>query len=70
VYPEHRVLVEYDGAVHFATEHQAFRDIDRLDRLMAAGWRVIRVNRSHLGTPSLIADRVAHALRSRGVPNG
>lgn len=70
VYPEHRVLVEYDGAVHFATEGQAFRDIDRLDRLMAAGWRVIRVNRSHLGTPSLIADRVAQALRSRGVPNG
>ncbi|MGK9146311.1 hypothetical protein KXS11_01605 [Plantibacter flavus] len=70
VYPDHQVLVEYDGAVHFATEGQAFRDIDRLDGLMAAGWRVIRVNRSHLATPSLIANRVAQALHSRGGPNG
>ncbi len=48
VYPEWKVLVEYDGAHHFATEHQGHHDVDRLDRLMADGWRVIRVHREHL----------------------
>lgn len=70
VYRDEQVLIEYDGAVHFASESQAFRDVDRLDRLMAAGWRVIRVNRTHMTTPSILADRITLALTQRRVANG
>ncbi|WP_285025211.1 hypothetical protein [Plantibacter sp. ME-Dv--P-122b] len=72
VYPEQRVLVEYDGGTHFADERQIFHDIDRLDRVMAAGWRVIRVNRSHLTDPSPILTALARELSlpaSRGAPD-
>jgi hypothetical protein len=49
VYPKWKVLVEYDGAYHFATEQQGHHDVDRLDLVMAEGWRVIRVHRQHMG---------------------
>lgn len=48
VYPEWKVLVEYDGAHHLASEQQGHHDVDRLDLLMADGWRVIRVHREHM----------------------
>lgn len=48
VYPKEKVLVEYDGAHHFASEQQGHHDVDRLDLLMADGWRVIRVHREHM----------------------
>lgn len=50
VYPEWKILIEYDGAHHFASEQQGHHDVDRLDLLMADGWRVIRVHREHMGT--------------------
>jgi len=69
VYAEYRILIEYDGGTHFADEQQIFHDIDRLDAVMASGWRVIRVNRSHLfPTPDAILMTIRHALRSRGAP--
>ncbi|MBG6238802.1 very-short-patch-repair endonuclease [Mycetocola sp. CAN_C7] len=49
VYPGWKVLVEYDGAHHFGSERQGHHDVDRLDLLMADGWRVIRVHREHMG---------------------
>lgn len=48
VYPRWKTLIEYDGAHHFASEQQGHHDVDRLDRLMADGWRVIRVHREHM----------------------
>lgn len=48
VYPKWRILIEYDGAHHFATEQQGHHDVDRLDLLMADGWRTIRVHREHM----------------------
>lgn len=56
VYPEWKVLVEYDGSHHFASEEQGHHDVDRLDLLMADGWRVIRVHREHM--PNRAADRI------------
>ncbi|WP_223247125.1 DUF559 domain-containing protein [Microbacterium oleivorans] len=44
-----RVLLEYDGQEHRLDDRQYARDVERLDALAAAGWRVIRVNRSHRG---------------------
>jgi very-short-patch-repair endonuclease len=48
VYPGWKVLVEYDGAHHFATEAQGHHDVDRLELVMADGWRVIRAHREHM----------------------
>jgi very-short-patch-repair endonuclease len=48
VYPKWKILLEYDGAYHFATEAQGHHDVDRLDLVMAEGWRVIRVHRQHM----------------------
>lgn len=58
VYPRWKVLIEYDGAHHFATEAQGHHDVDRLELLMAEGWRVIRVHREHM------ADRASGRIRA------
>lgn len=46
VFAQYRVLVEYDGEHHFSAE-QALLDVDRLEKIMAQGWRVVRINRTH-----------------------
>lgn len=56
VYPEWKILIEYDGGHHFASEEQGHHDVDRLDLLMADGWRVIRVHREHM--PNGAATRI------------
>lgn len=48
-YPGYRVLVEYDGDHHRRDPTQYARDVDRLDDVARAGWRIIRFNRSHRG---------------------
>ena len=64
VYPGYRVLIEYDGEHHRTDSVQYARDLERLDDVMADGWRVIRVLKD---TPtSEILARVDDALRSRG----
>lgn len=47
-YREFKILIEYDGDQHRSDPDQYYFDIDRLERFMRAGWRVIRVNKSHL----------------------
>ena len=64
VYPEFRVLIEYDGGHHFASVEQAHHDIDRLDAVMEIGWRVIRVNKSH--NRHHIVAKVTNALLAAG----
>lgn len=64
VYLEYRVLLEYDGEQHRTDTAQYARDVERLDDVMADGWRVIRVLKD---TPtSEILARLDDALRSRG----
>jgi hypothetical protein len=64
VYLKYRVLVEYDGEQHRTDNAQYARDLERLDDVMADGWRVIRVLKE---TPtSEILARLDDALRSRG----
>ncbi|QYF73816.1 hypothetical protein [Cryobacterium sp. PAMC25264] len=64
VYLSYRVLIEYDGEHHRTDSVQYARDLERLDDVMADGWRVIRVVKD---TPtSEILARVDDALRSRG----
>ncbi|MEC5151509.1 DUF559 domain-containing protein [Cryobacterium sp. GrIS_2_6] len=67
VYREYRVLVEYDGEQHRTDEEQYHWDVDRLDRLMEEGWRVIRINKSHVRKrPASTIRKVRVALNSRG----
>lgn len=44
-YPQWRIAIEYEGAHHLFNETQWTNDIDRYERLAAAGWHVIRVRR-------------------------
>lgn len=66
VYREYKVLVEYDGGQHRDDEAQFHRDIDRIDELMALGWRVLRFNKSHLRDSAVIVARTRAALLQRG----
>ena len=60
-YPAQKVIFEYDGG-HHRTESQYHADIDRLDRFMEAGWRVIRVNKSLMSRPSDLFAKARKAL--------
>lgn len=67
VYRQYKILIEYDGGHHRDDEVQFHRDIDRLDALMAEGWRVIKVNKTHLGSAShATAERIRRALLDAG----
>ncbi|NEN06470.1 DUF559 domain-containing protein [Diaminobutyricibacter tongyongensis] len=66
VYPEHRVVVEYDGGHHRTIEDQYNRDIDREYKIRSVGWELIRLNKSHLRNRAAVAKaRVAAALDAR-----
>ena len=60
-WPEARLAVEYEGAYHFE-ESQILRDDARLDRLVAAGWRVIRLSAADLHDLDAVVARVCAAL--------
>jgi hypothetical protein len=67
VFRAYRVLAEYDGEQHFFDDEQYHWDIDRLDAIMEAGWRVIRINNSHLRiTPSPAVRKIRSALEAAG----
>ena len=67
VYRKYRVLIEYDGAQHRIEEEQYHRDIDRLDDVMEEGWRVVRVNTSHLTIRrAFILGKIRRALMAAG----
>ncbi|WP_243062356.1 endonuclease domain-containing protein [Humibacter sp. RRB41] len=61
-YPELRIAIEYDGQQHRTDSRQWMKDIDRIDRLVEEGWRVIRVTSSLLFQhPEELARRVRAA---------
>ncbi|WP_346623019.1 hypothetical protein [Blastococcus montanus] len=60
-YPEHRLAIEYDGVWH-GDRAQFARDRQRLNRLLAAGWRVLFVTAADLRDPVALVARVAAAL--------
>jgi very-short-patch-repair endonuclease len=65
VYPEHLVLVEYDGWYHERDAQQRQSDLHRRERLEAAGWRVIVVTSRDLTMPRVVVRRVHEALVER-----
>jgi very-short-patch-repair endonuclease len=61
-WPEQRVALEYDGLWH-GEPGQFAKDRRRLNRLTAAGWRVIFVTAADLRDPEALLARIAAALR-------
>ncbi|WP_322409103.1 hypothetical protein [Microbacterium invictum] len=65
-YPELRIAIEYEGDQHRTDAAQWQRDLEKHERLMDAGWRVIRVARDQLFRyPLQYVDRVRVALSTR-----
>jgi hypothetical protein len=60
-WPEQRLIVEYEGAYHF-DELQIRRDDGRYQRLLAAGWRVIRLSAADLRDMDAVVARIAREL--------
>lgn len=63
-FPDHRVAIEVDGFAHHASPAQLRADHARQNRIVAAGWTVLRVGAQELagGSPELVS-----ALRRLGV---
>ena len=60
-WPEQRVIVEYEGAYHFDGV-QIAKDDRRYERLIAAGWTVIRLSSHDLRDLDAVVRRIAEAL--------
>lgn len=64
-----KVAVEYDGIQHWNDPAQRSWDIERLARLEAAGWAVVRVSAQMLARHTqLVIERVREKLRAAGCP--
>lgn len=61
-WPEMRLIVEYEGSYHF-DDLQIARDEQRYRRLVAAGWRVIRLSAAALHDMGAVVARIEGALR-------
>lgn len=66
VWPESRVVLEYDGRQHAENAAQFAIDIRRLDDIVEAGYRLIRVDKALLAEPGLVLPKLSRALRERG----
>jgi hypothetical protein len=62
VWREERVIVEYDGDHHRTDRRQFSIDIDRIGRLQAAGWHVIRVDAALFDRGDELVERIRAAL--------
>jgi very-short-patch-repair endonuclease len=65
-YPHYSLVIEYDGDQHRTEQKQYYIDIDRLERITREGWRVIRINRRHMGEPRSLENLVRQALVDAG----
>ena len=62
-FPRARVALEYEGEHHLTDPAQWALDIARMDRLVDAGWRVIRVTKADVfRDPRALIARVGRAL--------
>jgi hypothetical protein len=67
VFETYRVVLEYEGREHWADQKRFLDDIDRRERIEAAGWRVIRIARRHIfSRRTATADLIRRVLRERG----
>jgi len=60
VYPDEKLVIEYNGLVH-ASNYAA--DVERIAALRAAGWTVIEVTSALFGRPDELLARIRRALQ-------
>lgn len=60
-WPELKIAVEYEGAYHFDGV-QIVRDDERMRRLIAAGWRIIRVSAPDLRDMAALIERICRIV--------
>jgi hypothetical protein len=65
-WPEAKLIVEYEGPHHFEAL-QIVKDDHRYDRLVASGWRVIRLSSADLRDLDVVMARIAAALQDRAL---
>jgi hypothetical protein len=66
-WPEFRIVIEYDGQWHTTLTGQGDSDADRHERLVDAGWMVVRVRAAELfDQPSSVIARLVRRLGERG----
>lgn len=70
VYPDYKLLLEYQGDQHRTDRAQWRSDIHRLGRLEDAGWQVLQFTDDDLRDPAALVARVARRLRARGATLG
>jgi len=63
-WPQHRLALEYEGTWHGAPQRVP-EDRERLNRLFAAGWRVIFVTKTDLRRPERLLAAYAQPLPDR-----
>jgi hypothetical protein len=66
VYPEYRLLLEYQGDHHRTDRAQWRSDIRRTGRLEDHGWQVLQFTDDDLQDPSALVARIGLRLRARG----
>ena len=66
VYPEYRLLLEYQGDQHRTDRAQWRSDIRRTGRLEDAGWQVLQFTDDDLRDPGALVARITLRLRARG----
>ncbi|GGF03680.1 endonuclease domain-containing protein [Mycetocola zhadangensis] len=65
-YPDLKIAIEYEGQHHWSTPAQIQHDIDRLDRLVENGWRIVRLTKEHVfRDPAEVVRRVVVARAQR-----
>lgn len=65
-YPQLRIAIEYEGEHHLLDPVQWARDIERYERMAAAGWHVVRVTKVELfDEPEKFIRRLRAAIAAR-----
>lgn len=66
-WPEFMIVIEYHGHWHTTIAGQGGKDADRHERLVDAGWLVVRIRANELfDQPSAVIARLIRRLRDRG----
>jgi hypothetical protein len=66
VYPDYKLLLEYQGDYHRTDKGQWRRDITRLSRVEDHDWKVLQYSDDDLKAPEELVARLERRLRSRG----
>jgi very-short-patch-repair endonuclease len=68
-WPDHRVLVEYEGDYHRVSRGKFRADIDRMEEFADAGWLAMRATGDDVfGRPDRFLGRLQRRLVERGLP--